>query len=205
MIRLTPHSNYLAILHDTESLQHNAETYLNQCISDHQPPTPAGLSLALGFSSFSQLKAAMKRAIIRQTAERSSDNADPDTIIFEPPPFLPIIDAAFSHIEDQYLRAALLDEFKATTVQYALAAYFDRQPINKSQTQTEINQTTNQQIKVIIEDSTTTAPAISEEDKAEIERLKNAITVEATPIPTANPTTANPTAETKEDLLDAII
>ena len=137
------------------------------------------------------------------TASLSGD----DAIIFEPPPFLPIIDAAFSHIEDQYLRAALLDEFKATTVQYALAAYFERQPINKSQSTQEINQTTNQQIKVIIEDSTTSAPQIPPEDKAEIERLKNAITIDTTPLPASpSETTAETTAtKTAEVNLDDII
>ena len=181
MILLKPKSNYLAVLHDTEALRHNGETYLSQCLADDQPPTPAGLALAFGFSSFSHLKACMKRAIERRVTDEHADNPHNHhtTVIFNPPPFLPIIDMAFSHIEDQYLRAALLDEFRASTVQYALAAYFDRQPIQKSKSTQEINQTQNQQIKVIIEDSTTASSSISPEEQEEIARLRRAVPVAA--------------------------
>ena len=206
MFRIRVKPNYLHLLGNTDSLIHNAETYFAQCEKDEIPPTPSGLSMALGFSSFHQLKKIVAKALEKQvrmlqtpralTSGSNHANGDPihsthdsvhdsahereteredlmTTLLFEPPPFLPAIDQAFSHIEDKLLQGALMDELRATTVQYVLGAYFDRQPINKSKQQVE--STENKTVRVIIQDSTTSSQAITPEEREEIERLRSAV------------------------------
>jgi len=177
--------NLLALLDDTQALVHNAEVYLN---SD-PPHTPAGLALALGFSSFAQLKTVMVTRL--QTiadnpntpgpSSNSPSNSPPDPssdshthrnphhLLYNPPVWFHIIYTAFSMIEDDYLRGALTEDYRPQTVQHILNAYFDVIARSKSENSTNIIATSNQTIQIVIpEDS----PSVNQ---PEIERLSKAL------------------------------
>ena len=175
--------NLFALLDDTDALIHNAETYFN---NTDPPHTPAGLALALGFSSFAQLKTIMvtrlkhiidfARTDIDTTPTTPNlDTAYPDypdtqtQLLSEPPLWLHVITTAFSIIEDDYVRNALLDEYRASTVQHLINAYFDVIARSKSENQTNITQQSDSRIQIILPD---TKPP---ENQPEINRLKKAL------------------------------
>ncbi len=189
--------NLFALLEDTDALIHNAETYFN---NTDPPHTPAGLALALGFSSFAQLKTVMvqrlKLALPNLPQETYPDYPDAQTqLLSEPPLWLHVITTAFSIIEDDYVRNALLDEYRASTVQHLINAYFDIIARSKSENQTSITSSSSQEIKIILPD---TRPP---ENTEEINRLKRAL-------PDINKldTQSTPTSSTiTEEELDSIL
>ncbi len=157
--------NLRAILNDHEALYHNAETYFAQ----NEPPySPSGLALALGFSSFKQLKAAIINEL-RTITQNLPPETPPDFLLINPPPFLSIIDKALSFIEDDLFRNALIDEYRGTTVQYFLNAYFEMAPTAKQSI--EQNTTSSSKIEIIMPDTNPSSPSHNEE----VDRLKSLI------------------------------
>ena len=162
----TIRGNLRTILYDIPALKHNSELYFN---TNEPPYSPAGYARAIGFSSFRQLKTVVARLIehivTNQDGHNNPDN--PDSILFNPPPWFTIIHESLSIIEDDLFKKALLDEYRSATVHYAMGAYFDTVPTQKSETHTT---STNQTKIQVVLPSTTPSENIEE-----VSRLKRAL------------------------------
>ena len=149
MFRIQRQHNPRIILDDKDRLIANIEAYFN---GTEPPWMPNELARAIGFSSFSHLKRYLAQSYIPSFIDEAQQRNPKNTPIPQDCEAFYILDQAFSAIEDDYLRNAILDEYKFAPVEAAISIYFNKIKVKKSEAFIESQSHHDHTLNIIIGD-----------------------------------------------------